>query len=85
MAKSTFDRRMASFAASLPVINSFVRGASRNIVLRRDDLLPLRISMRIFLCLRFGAATLVIGSPWGSSFVGPLSFAHRCTSWLYRL
>src|SRR4030066_2321568 len=30
MARSTLERRTASFAASLPVMNSFVRGASRN-------------------------------------------------------
>src|SRR5580765_6160536 len=71
MARSTLERRTASFAASLPVMNSFVRGASRNkysgvtIFCRFASAWG---SFLVVVSVGLAATTLVMGSPWGLVF-----------------
>src|SRR6185503_636416 len=69
--KSTLERRTASFAASLPVMNSFVRGASRNMYSGVTTFCRFASAWGSFLPLvrsALGAATLVMGSPCGFVF-----------------
>src|SRR6185295_18282118 len=71
MAKSTFDRRTASFADSLPVMNSFSRGASRNMYSGVTTFCRFASAWGSFLAAPstgLGAATLVMGSPCGFVF-----------------
>src|SRR5574338_1122471 len=68
MARSTLERRIASFAASLPVINSLVRGASKNIYSGVTTFCRFASACGSFLPSDLGAATLVIGSPCGFVF-----------------
>src|SRR4249920_1623969 len=90
MARSTLERRTASFAASLPVMNSFVRGASRNMYSGVTTFCRFASAWGSFLApvvsAGLGAATLVMGSPCGLVFcsassasliVTPLSYIAR--------
>src|SRR5829696_6692358 len=83
MAMSTLDRRMASLAASLPVINSLVRGASWNIYSGVTTRCLLASACGSFFPSNLGTATLVMGSPCGlvlisvSLIVAPLGYIAR--------
>src|SRR5437016_628190 len=71
MARSTLERRTASFADSLPVMNSFVRGASRNKYSGETIFCRFASAWGSFLApvsVGLGAATLVMGSPCGFVF-----------------
>src|SRR5207247_11222463 len=72
MARSTVERRTASFADSLPVMNSFVRGASRNKYSGETSVCRFASAWGSFLVavvsVGLGAATLVMGSPCGFVF-----------------
>src|SRR6185295_467682 len=72
MARSTLERRTASFADSLPVMNSFSRGASRNRYSGVTTFCRFASAWGSFLApvvsTGLGAATLVMGSPWGFVF-----------------
>ena len=65
MERSTLERLTASLAASLPVMNSFVRGALKNMYSGVTTLCRFASAWGSFLTspVGFGAATLVIGSP----------------------
>src|SRR5713101_2793180 len=88
MARSMLERRTASFAASLPVMNSFVLGASRNKYSGVTTFCRFASAWGSFLAPSsgLGAATLVMGSPCGFVFCSassaslimtPLSYIAR--------